>query len=102
MTTTMAEVMKLAARPAPYDSDERTSLEFRFKLENYLTPVNEKYVALLQNTESQPVANVPAGTRESSVVIRSLSRSPFRTSAMAVSSFTLRTALSATPFVSER
>ena len=33
----MAEVLKLAARPTPYDNDERTWLEFRFKLENYLT-----------------------------------------------------------------
>ena len=37
----MAEVLKLAARPTPYDNDERTWLEFRFKLENYLTLVNE-------------------------------------------------------------
>ena len=57
----MAEVLKLAARPTPYDNDERTWLEYRFKLENCLTLVNEKYVALLQDAESQPVANVPAG-----------------------------------------
>ena len=37
----MAEVLKLAARPTPYDNDERTWQEFRFKLENYLTLVNE-------------------------------------------------------------
>ena len=71
----MEEVLKLAARPTPYDNDERTWLEeFRFKLENYLTLVNEKYVALLQDAESQPVANVAAGTDESSMLIRTLSR----------------------------
>ena len=74
MTTNMAEVLKLAARPTPYDNDERTWLEFRFKLENYyLTLVNEKYVALLQDAESQHVTNVPAGTGEFSVLIRTLS-----------------------------
>ena len=73
MTTNMAEVLKLAARPTPYDKDERAWLEFRFKLENNVTLVNEKYVALLQDAESQPVANVPAETDESSVLIRTLS-----------------------------
>ena len=73
MTTNVAEVLKLAARPTPYDQDERTWLEFRFKLENHLTLVNEKYVALLQDAESQPVANVPVGTDEASVLIRTLS-----------------------------
>ena len=34
--------------------------------------VNEKYVALLQDTDPHPVANVPAGTGESSVLIRTL------------------------------
>ena len=63
----MAEVLKLAARPTPYDNDERTWLRFRFKLENYLALVNKKYVALLQDAESQPAAKVPAGTDESSV-----------------------------------
>ena len=43
------------------------------QLENYLTLVNEKYLAILQDAESQPVANVPAGTDESSVLIRTLS-----------------------------
>ena len=69
----MAEVPKRATRPTPHDNDERTWLEFRFKLENYLTLEGEKYVALLQDAESQPVANVPAGTDESSVLIRTLS-----------------------------
>ena len=73
MTTNMAEVLKLAARPTPYDNDGRIWLEFRFKLENYYTLVNEKYVALLQDAESQPVTNVPAGSDESSVLIRTLS-----------------------------
>ena len=69
----MAKVLKFGARPTPHDNDERTWLEFRFKLENHLTLVNEKYLALLQAAESQPVANVPAGTDESSVLIRTLS-----------------------------
>ena len=73
MTTNMAEVLKLAARPTPYDNDERTWLEIRFKLENYLTLVNEKFVAPLPDAETQPVANAPAGTDESSVLIRTLS-----------------------------
>ena len=73
MATNMAEVLKLAARPTPYDNDERTWLKFRFKLENYLPLVNEQYVALLQDAESQLVANVPAGTDESFVLIRTLS-----------------------------
>ena len=58
----MAEFQKHAARP-----------KFRFKLENYFTIVNWKYVALLQDAESQPVANVLAGTDESSALIRTLS-----------------------------
>ena len=33
----IAEVLKLAAKPVQYDNDEKTWLEFRFKLENYLT-----------------------------------------------------------------
>ena len=73
MATNMAEVLKLAARPTPYDNGERTWLEFHFKLGNYLTLVNERYVQLLQDAESQPVANVPAGTDEGSVLIRTLS-----------------------------
>ena len=40
--------------------------------ENCLTLVNEKHVALLQDAESQPVANVPAGTDEASALIRTL------------------------------
>ena len=31
------------------------------QLENYLTLVDERYVALLLNAESQPVANLPTG-----------------------------------------
>ena len=69
----MAEVLKLAARPTRYDNDQRTWLGFRFKLENYITLVNEKYVAFLQDAESQPVANVPARTDEACVLIRTLS-----------------------------
>ena len=51
-TTNIAEVLKLAAKPVQYDNDEKTWLEFRFKLENYLTLVDERYVALLLNAES--------------------------------------------------
>ena len=40
-TTNIAEVLKLAAKPVQYDNDEKTWLEFRFKLENYLTLVDE-------------------------------------------------------------
>ena len=73
MATNMAEVLKLVARPTLYNKDERTWLEFRFKLENNLTLVNERYVQLLQDAEPQPVANVPARTDEGSVLIRTLS-----------------------------
>ena len=73
MTTNIAEVLKLAAKPVQYDNDERTWLEFRFKLENYLTLVDEKYVQLLHDAESQPVANLPTGGDETSVTIRTLS-----------------------------
>ena len=58
--TNMADVLKLAARPTPHDNDERTWLEFRFKLENHLTLVNETYLMLMQDRESQLVANVPS------------------------------------------
>ena len=74
MATNIAEVLKLDARPTPYDPGQRTWLAFRFKLETYLTCVNERYAQLLQDAESQPVANCPAGTDEASVLIRTLSR----------------------------
>ena len=51
-TANIAEVVKLAAKPVRYESDEKTWLEFRFKLENYLTLVDERYVALLLWTRS--------------------------------------------------
>ena len=73
MTTNIAEVLKLAAKPVQYDNDERTWIEFRFKLENYLTLVDEKYAQLLHDAESQPVANLPAGGDKTSVTIRTLS-----------------------------
>ena len=72
-TANIAEVLKLAAEPVQYDNDEKTWLEFRFKLENYLTLVDEKYVALLQDAESQAVVNLPAGAEEPTVTIRTLS-----------------------------
>ena len=47
-TANIAEVLKLgAAKLVQYDNDEKTWLEFRFKLENYLFLVDEKFVALL-------------------------------------------------------
>ena len=42
-TANIAEVLKLAAKPVQYDNDEKTWLELRFKLENYLTLVDERY-----------------------------------------------------------
>ena len=72
-TTKIAEVLKLAAKLVPYDNDEKTWLELRFKLENYLTLVDAKYVALLLDVESQTVAILPAGTEELAVTIRTLS-----------------------------
>ena len=44
--TNIVEVLKLASKPIQYDNDEKTWLEFRFKLENYLTLVDERYVGL--------------------------------------------------------
>ena len=73
MTANIAEVLRLAAKPVQYDNDEKTWFEFRCKLENYLTLVDEKYVALLQDAESQIVANLPAGAEEPAVTIRTLS-----------------------------
>ena len=72
-TANITEVLKLAAKPVQYDNDEKTWLEFRFKLENYLTLVDERYVALLLNAESQLVANLPTGTEEPAVTTRTLS-----------------------------
>ena len=76
MATNIADGLKVAARPTPYDNDERTWLEFHFKLENYLTPVNEMYVALLQDAVCQTVVNVTAGIDDASVLIRTLSHTP--------------------------
>ena len=73
MTTNIAEVLKLAAKPVQYDNDERTWLEFRFMLESYLSLVSEKYVQLLRDAESQPVANLPTAGDETSGTIRTLS-----------------------------
>ena len=64
--------MKLAAKLVQYDNDEKTLLEFRFKLENYLSLVDDKYVALLQDAESQAVANLPGEAEEPAVTIRTL------------------------------
>ena len=71
-TANIAEVLKLAAKPVQYDNDEKTWLEFRFKLENYLTLVDEKYAELLQDAEA--VVNLPARAEEPAVTIRTLSR----------------------------
>ena len=77
-TANIAEVLKLAAKPVQYDNDEKTWLEFRFQPENYFTLVDERYVALLLNAESQPVANLPTGAEESAVTIRTLSHTLVR------------------------
>ena len=61
-TTIIAEVLKLASKPIQYDKEEKTWLEFRPKLENYPTLVDERYVALLLHAESQPVVHLPTGT----------------------------------------
>ena len=90
MTTRRAEVQKLAARLTPYDNDERTWLAFHLKLENNITLVNEKNVALLQDAESQLVANVPAGTDESSVLIRTLSHTLYALLATLTTGLSLR------------
>ena len=73
MTTNIAEVLKLAAKLVQYDNNERNWFEFRFNLETYLNLVDEKYVQLLHDAESQPVANLPAGGAEPVVTIRTLS-----------------------------
>ena len=62
-TANIAEVLKPFAKPVQYDNDEKTWLEFRFKLENCFILVDEKCVALLQDAESQTVANLPARSR---------------------------------------
>ena len=73
-TANIAEVPEACCRNLSSTTTMRkTWLEFRFKLENYLTLVDERYVALLLNAESQPVANLPTGTEESAVTIRTLS-----------------------------
>ena len=72
-TATIAEVLKLAATPVQCDNDEKTWLEFRVKLENYLTKADEKYVAHLQDAEPQAVANLPAGAEEPSATVRTSS-----------------------------
>ena len=69
-TANIVEVLELAAKLVQYDNDEKTLLEFRFKLENYLSLVDDKYVALLQDAESQAVANLPAEAEELAVTIR--------------------------------
>ena len=77
MATNLAEVLTLAARPTPCDNDERTWLEFRDNLESCLTPVSGKYVAFLEDAESQTVVNVAAGTDETPVLIRELSHTRY-------------------------
>ena len=52
MATNTAEVLELNARPTPYDNDDRTWLEFRFKLENFLTLVDERSTWRVCKTQS--------------------------------------------------
>ena len=89
-TANIAEVLELAAKPVQYDNDEKTWLEFRFKLENYLTLVDEKYVALLLDAESQTVANLPAGTEEAAVTIGTLSHTLYALLATLITGRSLR------------
>ena len=77
MATNLAELLTLASRPSPCDNDERTWLEFRDNLESCLTPVSGKYVAFLEDAESQTVVNVAAGTDETPVLIRELSHTRY-------------------------
>ena len=58
MTTNMAEVQTLLARPTPHDNDENLAV-VPFQAREL---PNEKYVALQQDAESQPM-DVPAGNR---------------------------------------
>ena len=75
LATNIEDVLKLAERPnSLYNKDARTWLEFRFKRENYLTLVNEKYVTPLQDAASQTAVKVTAGRDETSVLIRTLSQ----------------------------
>ena len=78
MTTNIAEVLKFAAKPVQYDNDESTWLEFRFNFENNLTLVDDKYVQLLRDAASQPMANLPAGGEDPAVTIRTLSQNTIR------------------------
>ena len=55
MATNMAQVLKLTARPTPYDNDERTWLESVSCSSFKLTLVDDQYLALLQDAESQLV-----------------------------------------------
>ena len=84
MTSNIAEVLKLAAKPVQY------WLEFRFKLENYLTLVDEKYVQHLHDAESQPMTNPPAGGDETAVTIRTLSHTLYALLATLIAGRSLR------------
>ena len=77
-TANIAEVLKLAAKPVQYDNDEKTWLEFRFKLEKYLTLVDEMYVAL------------PTRTEESAVTIQTLSHTLYALLATLITGQSLR------------
>ena len=70
MSTGNAEGLKLAARPTPYDN--QAGVPFRA-----LTLVSERYLQLLDDAESRPVANFPARTDEASVLIRTPSRTMY-------------------------
>ena len=53
--------------PTPHDNDEGTWLKFRFKLGNHVILVKERYIKLLHDARSRPVAKTPGGTDEASV-----------------------------------
>ena len=89
-TANIAEVLKLLAKPVQYDNDEKTWLEFRFKLENYFILVDETCVALLQDAESQTVANLPAGAEELAMTVRKLSHTLYALLAILTTGRSLR------------
>ena len=89
-TANIAEVLKPFAKPVQYDNDEKTWLEFRFKFENCFILVDETCVALLQDAESQTVANLPAGVEEPAVTIRTLSHTLYALLAILTTGRSLR------------
>ena len=64
MTTNIADVLKLAAKPVLHDNDERTLARVPFSKSRTTSPWWTRSTSkLLHDAESQPVANLPAGKR---------------------------------------